>query len=839
MDIHNQVELISTACIFIENLNGQIDDLLHLNDSDEQSESESDIYEEYWDTDNDDFCEEFKSQPSDARSHNLPRLLNTTLLFLQLWCLFYNVSATALNHLIQFLHYMLTAIADKSLLLADLASTFPTSLYRVRKCLSLDKDDFDNYVVCKRCNSMYSFEDCIVKTSMGDKTKVCNYTPYRNHPILSRRDPCRQNLLIELILQNKGETKLYPYKTYCYYPLHKSLPRILLRKNYLELCEKWRDRTVPEGMLSDIYDGLVWKEFLNYKGQPFLSQPHNLALMLNCDWFQPFKHTQYSVGVLYLTILNLPRSMRFKPENVLIAGIIPGPSEPKQYGMNCYLRPLVKELNSLWSDGISIETDSGSVLVRAALIATVCDIPATSKLGGFLGHASKRGCWKCSREFSYDKDLNRVKFCSAEVGSPRNHQQHKKDAIAASLATTPTERKKKELQSGSRFTELLHLPYYDCVRFSIIDPMHNLYLGTAKRITEKQWIGSNLLSKTDLESIQEKVDRCVATNQIGQIPNKISSNFARLTANEWKNWTLLFSLIALRDTLPQEHLMCWQLFVNACSIISSAILSDDEITKAQDLMHEFFISAERLYGSEFITFNMHLHLHIHDVLRNYGPCYGYWLFSYERYNGILGKFPTNQRSIEIQLLRHFTDNMHVRSLANNVSNLSSDNLLFQKLLGSKTIGASSETLFEQEIYSSTNLDNLLSLPEITVTQSMQYFDKSFIKFLPPYSLNRFDSDEVSCLRSCYLTFLPHINPLDIPQLCRKYKCIQWWSERLHSYKLHKGDRQSTCIQAFWVGNNGNIDVTCSNLNAGRIEYFFSQNLMIEDEYRTRRNIGEE
>ena len=63
-------------------------------------------------------------------------------------------------------------------------------------------------------------------------------------------------------------------------------------------------------MLSDIYDGLVWKEFLNYQGQPFLSQPHNLALMLNCDWFQPFKHTQYSVGVLYLTILNLPHSMR-------------------------------------------------------------------------------------------------------------------------------------------------------------------------------------------------------------------------------------------------------------------------------------------------------------------------------------------------------------------------------------------------------------------------------------------------------------------------------------------------------------------------------------------------
>ena len=77
----------------------------------------------------------------------------------------------------------------------------------------------------------------------------------------------------------------------------------------------------------------------------------------------------------------------------------------------------------------------------------------------------------------------------------------------------------------------------------------------------------------------------------------------------------------------------------------------------------------------------------------------------------------------------------------------------------------------RHLYSSTNLDNLLSLPEITVTQSMQYFDKSFIKLLPLYSLNRFDSDIISCLRTCYLTFLPHINPLDIPQLCRKYKCI--------------------------------------------------------------------
>ena len=69
--------------------------------------------------------------------------------------------------------------------------------------------------------------------------------------------------------------------------------------------------------------------------------------------------------------------------------------------------------------------------------------------------------------------------------------------------------------------------------------------------------------------------------------------------------------------------MCWQLFVNAYSIMSSAILSDYQITTAQDLMHQFYVSAETLHGSDFATFNTYLHLHVHDILRDYGPCYGY------------------------------------------------------------------------------------------------------------------------------------------------------------------------------------------------------------------------
>lgn len=78
--------------------------------------------------------------------------------------------------------------------------------------------------------------------------------------------------------------------------------------------------------------------------------------------------------------------MRFKPENIIIAGIIPGPHEPKTNTINSYVRPLVKELNSLWTDGFTMRHNHSNITVRVALLGTVCDIPATSKIDRFLGH---------------------------------------------------------------------------------------------------------------------------------------------------------------------------------------------------------------------------------------------------------------------------------------------------------------------------------------------------------------------------------------------------------------------------------------------------------------------
>ena len=105
----------------------------------------------------------------------------------------------------------------------------------------------------------------------------------------------------------------------------------------------------------------------------------------------------YSMGAIYLSILNLPRHLRFKEH---IVGLIPGPKEPK-LAINSYLIPLVQELllldKGIWFS--SPDVIGNRVLMKGRLIAVSCDIPASQKVCGFVGHSALKACNKCLNNF--------------------------------------------------------------------------------------------------------------------------------------------------------------------------------------------------------------------------------------------------------------------------------------------------------------------------------------------------------------------------------------------------------------------------------------------------------
>ena len=301
-----------------------------------------------------------------------------------------------------------------------------------------------------------------------------------------------------------------------------------------------------------------------------------------------------------------------------------------------------------------------SELVRYALLCVACDIPASRKVLGFLGHSATLGCSKCLKK--YPGSVGNKDYSGFDISKwpPRHNIQHRNDVRKINACKSETKQKELELSLGCRYSVLLDLPYFDPIRMAVIDPMHNLYLGTAKHILKRVWHERNMINKKDYASLQECVDAVCVPSNLGRIPSKILSSFNGLTADQLKNWTNIFSLFALHSCLAPDDFECWRHFILASRILTQMQLSVTDIELIHVLLLQFCKRVERMYGSSIITPNTHLHCHLRNCLKDYGPVYYFWLFSFERYNGIFENFPTSTR-VEIQLMQRFISEFSLSS----------------------------------------------------------------------------------------------------------------------------------------------------------------------------------
>ena len=74
-----------------------------------------------------------------------------------------------------------------------------------------------------------------------------------------------------------------------------------------------------------------------------------------------------------------------------------------------------------------------------------------------------------------------------------------------------------------------------------------------------------------MQITQKFIDFVQTPQHVGRIPFKISSSFSDFTADQYKNWTNIYSLMILKDILPTEHLECWQHFTIALEWLFQAM----------------------------------------------------------------------------------------------------------------------------------------------------------------------------------------------------------------------------------------------------------------------------
>lgn len=355
-----------------------------------------------------------------------------------------------------------------------LLKSFPREIRTVKKVLRLDPV-VKTFVSCSKCFTLYSKEEDVPVTCSYRETVSC--------------DPCGEALVALKRVGNRTHTIFI--REYLHQSLKSWLGTLLCRPGMENILDRDVLAEGQDGAISDIFGGTVLRRFSGPDGLPFLPSKGSegrYVFGLCVDAFNPFLNKQAgkkaSSTAIYMVCLNLPPSIRYKAENMYLAGIIPGPREPSLTQINHLLEPLVEELLELWTPGVwfnrTPEWECGRV-VRAALVPLVCDLKAARQVMGHGSHSARKFCSICQlpREEIDVVDKNKLVSISSI--------EYRRRARKWKSATSQSQRDQVFKKYGVRWSVLLQLPYWDPPRFTVIDTMHTVLLGHLHRHCSILW----------------------------------------------------------------------------------------------------------------------------------------------------------------------------------------------------------------------------------------------------------------------------------------------------------------------------------------------------------------
>ncbi len=135
----------------------------------------------------------------------------------------------------------------------------------------------------------------------------------------------------------------------------------------------------------------------------------------------------------------------------------------------------------------------------------------------------------------------------------------------------------------------------------------------------------------------------------------ICSN-TRVTAAQWKTYIITCARFCMHSLLPRREYRCLVLLLQIVAVITSPVLTHDDITTLSRMLHEHHTLFRRVYGEWSISVHYHMCLHMPDIILDYGPPQSFWCFPYERMNGKLAGTPHiyySNRCVEVEVVNRF------------------------------------------------------------------------------------------------------------------------------------------------------------------------------------------
>ena len=167
----------------------------------------------------------------------------------------------------------------------------------------------------------------------------------------------------------------------------------------------------------------------------------------------------------------------------------------------------------------------------------------------------------------------------------------------------------------------------------------------AVRTEAKRWRWND----KKLETIQTEIDAIKVPAGFGRVIGNFSSKASGFTAAELRNVTRVYGPLLFQKHLHPDDFKIWSAFVEGAHRLCARSVTLESVRAAEIALAEFAHRFELRYDDEASKLNHHLVQHLGECVRDYGPVTQFWTFAYERMNGFLKHFQTNNKTSHLTM----------------------------------------------------------------------------------------------------------------------------------------------------------------------------------------------
>lgn len=399
----------------------------------------------------------------------------------------------------------------------------------------------------------------------------------------------------------------------------------------------------------DIYDGEIYRQL----SQPneILSNKNNISFQWYTDGVKIFNSSKYCIWGFFLIILELPYTMRYRVQNVLLIALWFGDEKPNP---NLFLMPLKQSIKKVY-EGIKVYVRDlvKYITIRGIICCGTADLPAKAL---FLCMNQCNGRFGCNTYLEPGKTVQKTRvYPYKKEVRIRTDSDTLKNAKLAVESNIPV--------CGVKGPSILCKISKNYVTSTGIDIMHCGFEGIVKRLGQL-WFDSKFIGeKFSFHNYVEVCDYRLCSIQppcsVARRPRPIKTHFSYWKAHELKNWGLYYLLPTLHGILPDEYLSHYMYLWLGFHLLCKETVTEEMIILADKCFDKFIEKFPDLYGEKFMTCNLHLLKHLPLMVRRFGPLFTTSCYPLEDLNGKLKSMVRSSNEPHLQIVSNLGIHMAV------------------------------------------------------------------------------------------------------------------------------------------------------------------------------------